>query len=472
MVSAGGGLLDPWGGLPASQAGGLPAAGGLATLPADVGFPVATGDSGLIAEAAKRFSNVAGALTGHAGTVQGTAGSLASSWTGLAASSYQELSSIITTHFEAAAGSSRTVATSLNRYASELERCQREGMTATWEAERCLKEIQAQTTRLQAARDAASAAQGALSAARAEGAIARAAGPLGAPFAAVAHIQASASQTALTGAQSDQQAATRELQHAQDELAMWQARGRRAWDEAQTAADRATGSLQALTIVPPPLAGIAPLAPLIATAPFALPGEQCWSSPGEGEAPTTPGGLLIDPIPESLPWNQVMTGTEPAFGSGLIADPVPENPPVLAGTTGREPVPGENTIADPAPEPCGRVQVTNGGGKGNTLSGGQSDGQAERGSGAVTSQAPPDPANLTSKIERQMQQRGWTAEEIQKAYENGEQVPAVNKATGSPATRYVNPDTGQSMVVDDGTGQVIHVGGPGFRYGSGSGDKA
>lgn len=46
----------------------------------------------------------------------------------------------------------------------------------------------------------------------------------------------------------------------------------------------------------------------------------------------------------------------------------------------------------------------------------------------------------------------------------------VTAANGHPATRYVNPDTGQSVVVDDVTGQVIHVGGPGFQYGPGSGD--
>jgi hypothetical protein len=53
---------------------------------------------------------------------------------------------------------------------------------------------------------------------------------------------------------------------------------------------------------------------------------------------------------------------------------------------------------------------------------------------------------------------------------SGKQVRAVNKATGNPATRYVHPNTGQSVVIDDVTGQVIHVGGPRFKYGPGSGD--
>lgn len=78
--------------------------------------------------------------------------------------------------------------------------------------------------------------------------------------------------------------------------------------------------------------------------------------------------------------------------------------------------------------------------------------------------------SISAKIARQMEARGWTEEEIQEAIESGEQVPAVNKATGDPATRYINPKTGQSVVIDNGTNEVIHVGGPGFKYGPGSGD--
>jgi RHS repeat-associated protein len=79
-------------------------------------------------------------------------------------------------------------------------------------------------------------------------------------------------------------------------------------------------------------------------------------------------------------------------------------------------------------------------------------------------------ASIGAKIARQMETRGWTEDEIREAIASGEQVRAVNKATGNPATRYVNPKTGQSVVVDDVTKEVIHVGGPGFKYGPGSGD--
>jgi hypothetical protein len=47
----------------------------------------------------------------------------------------------------------------------------------------------------------------------------------------------------------------------------------------------------------------------------------------------------------------------------------------------------------------------------------------------------------------------------------GQQIRAISKATGNPAIRYVDPETGQSVVVDTVTDEVIHVGGPGFKYG-------
>lgn len=45
------------------------------------------------------------------------------------------------------------------------------------------------------------------------------------------------------------------------------------------------------------------------------------------------------------------------------------------------------------------------------------------------------------------------------------QFSAANKLRGgTEATRYVHPTTGQSVVIDDLTGEVVQVGGPGFRY--------
>jgi hypothetical protein len=79
----------------------------------------------------------------------------------------------------------------------------------------------------------------------------------------------------------------------------------------------------------------------------------------------------------------------------------------------------------------------------------------------------PDFANISAKIERQMQTRGWTPDLIDEAVTSGNKFPAVNKLGGAntPATRYVSPTTGQSAVIDNATGEIIQVGGPGFKYG-------
>jgi hypothetical protein len=82
----------------------------------------------------------------------------------------------------------------------------------------------------------------------------------------------------------------------------------------------------------------------------------------------------------------------------------------------------------------------------------------------------PDQANSFTKIASQREQRGWTSDEIQNAFDSGEQINAINKATGGAATRHINPDTGQSVVIDNATGEAVHVGGQGFQYGQGSGD--
>jgi len=74
------------------------------------------------------------------------------------------------------------------------------------------------------------------------------------------------------------------------------------------------------------------------------------------------------------------------------------------------------------------------------------------------------------KITNQMGSRGWSIKAIEEARKSGQGIKAINKANGNPATRYVHPTTGQSVVIDDVTGQVIHVGGPGFKYGPASGD--
>lgn len=64
-----------------------------------------------------------------------------------------------------------------------------------------------------------------------------------------------------------------------------------------------------------------------------------------------------------------------------------------------------------------------------------------------------------------MARRGWTPQQISEAIQNGQRFPAVNNVnSGNAATRYVHPDTSRSVVVDNVTGEVIHVGGDGFVY--------
>ena len=70
------------------------------------------------------------------------------------------------------------------------------------------------------------------------------------------------------------------------------------------------------------------------------------------------------------------------------------------------------------------------------------------------------------KWENQMAQRGWTNEQITEALQTGESFSAVNNINlGNSATRYVHPTTGRSVVIDDVTREIIHVGGDGFLYG-------
>jgi hypothetical protein len=69
------------------------------------------------------------------------------------------------------------------------------------------------------------------------------------------------------------------------------------------------------------------------------------------------------------------------------------------------------------------------------------------------------------KWANQMKSRGWTPEKISEALKSRKTFPAPNKINpANPATRYVHPETGQSIIRDDVTGEIFHIGGPGFGY--------
>ena len=64
-----------------------------------------------------------------------------------------------------------------------------------------------------------------------------------------------------------------------------------------------------------------------------------------------------------------------------------------------------------------------------------------------------------------MAQRGWTAQQITEAIATGAVFSANNKVNpANGATRYVHPTTGRSVVIDNLTDEVIHVGADGFLY--------
>jgi hypothetical protein len=70
-----------------------------------------------------------------------------------------------------------------------------------------------------------------------------------------------------------------------------------------------------------------------------------------------------------------------------------------------------------------------------------------------------------AKSIRQMDQRGWVPQQVTEAIQTGQQFPATNLVNKAhEAIRYVHPQTGQSVVRDSVTREIIHFGGPGFKY--------
>ncbi len=105
-------------------------------------------------------------------------------------------------------------------------------------------------------------------------------------------------------------------------------------------------------------------------------------------------------------------------------------------------------------------------------SGGSKAGASTGGAGAALgapdpdedNKRPNDPIKDKEKLERQMQQRGWTYDQVEEAIAKGAQHPAKNFKTGGSATRYVHPETGRSVIIDDITKGIIQVGGDGFKF--------
>jgi hypothetical protein len=65
------------------------------------------------------------------------------------------------------------------------------------------------------------------------------------------------------------------------------------------------------------------------------------------------------------------------------------------------------------------------------------------------------------KLRKQMRKRCWTEQQIREAI----RTPGVRvKGKIHPATRHVHPATGKSVVVDDRTGEIFHVGNERYKY--------
>lgn len=63
-----------------------------------------------------------------------------------------------------------------------------------------------------------------------------------------------------------------------------------------------------------------------------------------------------------------------------------------------------------------------------------------------------------------MKKRGWNEKQIGEALDT-KGIPARNAVNpGNPATRHIHPETGKSIVIDNKTNEIIHVGGKNFDY--------
>jgi hypothetical protein len=103
--------------------------------------------------------------------------------------------------------------------------------------------------------------------------------------------------------------------------------------------------------------------------------------------------------------------------------------------------------------------------------GGQWTGIGTDGTGSVQHTKTPRGAIIDRKIMKDMTKRNWTTKQIDDAIKHGHRINAQNMANGVDSTRYVNPNTKKSVVIENNTGKIIHVGDKEFKYSEDSGDK-
>lgn len=66
-----------------------------------------------------------------------------------------------------------------------------------------------------------------------------------------------------------------------------------------------------------------------------------------------------------------------------------------------------------------------------------------------------------NKIKHQMEKRGWNEQQIQEALQT-QGIPAQGKI--NPATRFVHPETKKSVIIDNVTNEIFHVGKKNYKY--------
>ena len=69
------------------------------------------------------------------------------------------------------------------------------------------------------------------------------------------------------------------------------------------------------------------------------------------------------------------------------------------------------------------------------------------------------------KWNNEFKKRGWSENQVSKTIKNGKSTPATNKVNpGNKATRYMNKNTGKSVVIDKKSRELLHVGSKDFKY--------
>lgn len=227
------------------------------------GVTVPGGDPAEIAAMAAWHSELGNALELQYGTIKGAAEGVINTWNGEAATAYYQLSQYVANHWAMTAFNCNHLGLVLKRYSSKLAEFQQQSRTAMHEAEYWLEQQNSWETKLKAANTAVTTAQGDLE--DAQRSLAAAHNPASNPLAAgpfsighnvgAAQAVVTRAQEALTGAQTQQRTAVKELRHAAEEAMAWQRRGHQIWLEATHAAEEICGVVGRLPIAPPPLAG-------------------------------------------------------------------------------------------------------------------------------------------------------------------------------------------------------------------------